>query len=45
MKIAVLSCIHGNLPALEAVLKDIEKHNCDRIFQPLNKLHNKNSKK
>ena len=32
MKIAILSCIHANLPALEAVLKDIEKHNCDRIY-------------
>ena len=32
MKIAVLSCIHANLPALEAVLKDIEEHKCDRIY-------------
>ena len=32
MKIAVVSCIHANLPALEAVLKDIEEHKCDRIY-------------
>ena len=32
MKIAVLSCIHANLPALEAVLKDIEEHQCDRTY-------------
>ena len=32
MKIAVVSDIHGNLEALEAVLEDIEKENCDKIF-------------
>ena len=32
MKIAVLSCIHANLPALEAVLKDVEQNRCDRIY-------------
>ncbi len=32
MKIAVLSCIHANLPALEAVLRDIEKNHCDAIY-------------
>ncbi|TWU67066.1 MULTISPECIES: metallophosphoesterase family protein [Crateriforma] len=28
---AILSDIHGNLAALEAVLKDVESQNCDRI--------------
>lgn len=32
MKIAVISDIHGNLQALESVLKDIKTQNCDRIF-------------
>lgn len=32
MKIAVISCIHGNYEALDAVLIDIDKHGCDRIF-------------
>ncbi len=32
MKIAVISDIHGNLSALEAVLKDIEIEDCDKIF-------------
>ena len=32
MKIAVISDIHGNMQALESVLKDIEKEKCDRIF-------------
>lgn len=32
MKIAVISDIHGNMQALEAVLKDIEKEKCDKIF-------------
>ncbi len=32
MKLAVLSCIHANLPALEAVLLDIEQHRVDEIF-------------
>lgn len=32
MKIAVISDIHGNMQALEAVLADIEKENCEKIF-------------
>ena len=32
MKIAVLSDIHGNMQALDAVLKDIEQNQCDEIF-------------
>lgn len=32
MKIAVISDIHANLIALQEVLKDIEKENCDKIF-------------
>lgn len=32
MKIAVISDIHANYQALEAVMKDIKKENCDRIF-------------
>jgi putative phosphoesterase len=32
MKIAVISDIHGNLEALEAVMQDIEKEKCDKIF-------------
>ena len=32
MKIALISDIHGNLPALEAVLCDIEKHNIGKII-------------
>lgn len=32
MKIAIISDIHGNMEALDAVLKDIEKQNCDKIF-------------
>lgn len=32
MKIAFLSDIHGNIEALEAVLKDIENRNIDRIY-------------
>lgn len=32
MKIAVISDIHGNMQALEAVLKSIEEENCDKIF-------------
>ncbi|QFU15826.1 metallophosphoesterase family protein [Microvirga thermotolerans] len=31
MKIAVISDIHGNLPALEAVLADLEKRRPDRV--------------
>jgi len=32
MKIAVISDIHGNMQALEAVLKDIEKEKCEKLF-------------
>ena len=32
MKIAVISDIHGNIEALEAVIKDIETEGCDKIF-------------
>lgn len=32
MKIAVLSCLHGNMKALEAVLKDIDHYSCDQIY-------------
>lgn len=31
-KIAIISDIHGNITALNAVLKDIQKRNIDRIF-------------
>lgn len=31
-RIAIISDIHGNIPALEAVLKDIKERNIDRIF-------------
>jgi putative phosphoesterase len=32
MKIALFSDIHGNMPALEAVLSDIEEHKPDEIY-------------
>ncbi|MCK6263254.1 metallophosphatase family protein [Vibrio sp. ZSDE26] len=32
MKIAILSDIHGNLPALDVVLSDIAKSKCEHIF-------------
>lgn len=32
MKIAVISDIHGNMEALEAVMEDIKKEGCDKIF-------------
>ena len=32
MKIAVISDIHGNLDALEAVMADIESEGCEKIF-------------
>ncbi len=32
MKIAVMSCIHGNYEALNAVLSDIDKQGADKIF-------------
>ena len=31
MRTAIVSDIHGNLEALQAVLKDIESHSCDRV--------------
>ena len=32
MKIAVISDIHGNMEALEAVIQDIKKQECEKIF-------------
>lgn len=32
MKIAVISDIHGNIQALDAVVADIKKENCEKIF-------------
>ena len=32
MKIAVLSDIHGNFQALESVMKDVEKNNCEKVL-------------
>lgn len=32
MRIAVLSDVHGNLPALEAVLKDVKGQGCDLVY-------------
>lgn len=32
MKVAVISDIHGNMQALETVLEDIKKEQCDKIF-------------
>lgn len=32
MKIAVISDIHGNMEAIEAVMEDISKQQCDKIF-------------
>jgi diadenosine tetraphosphatase ApaH/serine/threonine PP2A family protein phosphatase len=32
MKIAVISCIHGNYTALNAVLSDIDAHSVDQIY-------------
>ncbi|MGC2300907.1 MAG: metallophosphoesterase, partial [Acidobacteriaceae bacterium] len=32
MRIAVIADIHGNLPALEAVLADIQQRNTDRTI-------------
>jgi len=31
MRIAIIADIHGNLPALEAVLADIERRDVDRV--------------
>ena len=33
MRVAAISDIHGNLPALEAVLADIARRGCDQILQ------------
>jgi len=35
MRLAVMSDIHGNLPALEAVLSDLEQYQTDGIIQSL----------
>ncbi len=32
MKIAVISDIHGNMEALEAVMEDIQQENCEKVF-------------
>ena len=32
MKVAIISDIHGNMQALDAVLDDIKKENCDKIY-------------
>ena len=32
MKLAVISCLHGNIEALDAVLLDIEQHKAEKIF-------------
>ena len=32
MKIAVISDIHGNMEAIEAVMDDISKKSCNKIF-------------
>ena len=32
MKLAVISCIHGNVEALNAVLSDIDQHQADQIY-------------
>lgn len=32
MKVAIISDIHGNMQALEAVLADIKNENCEKIF-------------
>ncbi|HWW43426.1 metallophosphoesterase family protein, partial [Pedobacter sp.] len=32
IKIAVFSDVHGNLPALEAVLEDMERRGADQIY-------------
>jgi predicted phosphodiesterase len=32
MRIAILSDIHGNLPALQSVLKDVATRECDKIY-------------
>ncbi|HEY8415288.1 MAG TPA: metallophosphoesterase family protein [Thermaerobacter sp.] len=32
MRVAIISDVHGNLPALEAVLADIDRRSCDAVF-------------
>jgi diadenosine tetraphosphatase ApaH/serine/threonine PP2A family protein phosphatase len=32
MKIAILSCIHGNMPAFNAVLQDLDQQGCQEIY-------------
>ncbi|MFN9858489.1 MAG: metallophosphoesterase family protein, partial [Pseudanabaena sp.] len=32
MKIAVMSCIHGNYEALDTVLRDIDHQKAEKIF-------------
>jgi predicted phosphodiesterase len=32
MRIAIFSDVHGNLPALEAVLTDIGRQQCDAVY-------------
>lgn len=32
MKIAIISDIHGNMDALEAVMEDIKQENCEKVF-------------
>ena len=32
MKIAIISDIHGNIDALESVLRDIASEDCQKIF-------------
>ena len=32
MKVADMSCIHGNIEALDAVLLDIDKYKTEKIF-------------
>ena len=33
MRLAVMSDVHGNLPALEAVLSDLKQHETDGVIQ------------
>ena len=32
MKVAILSDIHGNMQALESVMKDINKNGCEKVL-------------
>lgn len=38
MKLAVLSCIHGNYEALNEVLLDIDRHRIDQIYRSFSTL-------